>query len=116
MNKFVIMLLMAFALMSCEPSVKNSELINGTAILIGYKVAKHSHMYIMIEETGTTHDIGSLGGRREPVMSLGDRFPIQYYIIGSRIIPYFNRYKYVKDPTNRNSRKVTLPGYEKYCY
>ena len=104
MNKFVIMLLMAFALMSCESSVKNSELKNGTAILIGYK------------ETGTTHDIGSLGGRREPVMSLADRFPIQYYIIGSRIIPYFNRYKYVKDPTNRNSRKVTLPGYEKYCY
>lgn len=110
------MLAAAFTLMSCTSFPQNDELKNGTAVLIGYKVAKHSRMYIMVKETGTTHRITGLGGRREPIMALGDEFPIQYYIRGNMIIPYFDRYKYVRYPTNRKLRKVTLQGYEKYCY
>lgn len=106
---------MTFALMSCEPSFNKDELKNGTAVLIGYKIAKHSHMYIMIEQTGTVHDISFLGGRREPIMSLGDKFPIQYYVRGNRIIPYFDKCKYVKRP-NTTSRKIVMHGYEKYCH
>lgn len=111
----MMILVMTFALMSYEPYFNKDELKNGTAVLIGYKIAKYSHMYIMIEETGTLHDIGSLGGRREPIMSLGDRFPIQYYVRGNRIIPYFDKYKYVKRPHNTTSRKIMMHGYEK-CY
>ena len=119
MTKFLVKCLIGlFAILqfsSCQHS-SEKDLKQGTATLIGYRVAKHSHLYIRIDETGTIHDIGGLGGRREPTLSLGDKFPIQYYQNENNVIPHFDKYKYVKYPTNRRTRRVMLDNYKNYYH
>ena len=107
-------LLVVFQFSSCEPDCSEKDIRQGTATLIGYKVAKHSRLYIRIDETGTIHKITSLGGRREPTLSLGDKFPIQYYYRGNTVVPRFNKFNYVRYPKNRRTRTVMLDEYKDF--
>ena len=87
----------------------------GTAILVGYKVAKHSHIFIKILETNTVHEIGGMGGRREPNIALGTKFVVKYRINNKgNVYPLLNASDYAKQPIDRTSRYVMMTGYEKY--
>lgn len=82
MRKFInifYLFLVSILLASCM-DVEEKDWKDGTATLVGYKVSKHSHIFIKVNETNTLHDISGLGRRREPIIPLGDKFPIKYYV------------------------------------
>ncbi len=81
---------------------------DGKAILVAYRVARHSHLWFQNPETKRVYDIGSVGGRREPNISLGDTIEVQY--CNGEIV--FDRYEYVKQPINRETRFVYLDGFD----
>ncbi len=79
----------------------------GTATLIGYKVSKHSHMLFYLNETGTTHDIGGMGGRREPSIKLNSTIKVKYCVgKDGRITLLVKGRNYAKYPKDRTSRSV----------
>ena len=82
MNKFIkvfYLFLVSILLTSCV-AVEEKDWKDGTATLIGYKVSKHNHIFIKVNETNTLHDIDGLGRRREPIIPLGGKFHIKYYV------------------------------------
>jgi len=88
---------------ACSPNVKECKnRVKGTAILTHYRIAKHSHMWFKNPKTGIVYDVGALGGRREPNIKIGTEINVDY--CDGEII--FDRYKYVKQPTNRTTRYV----------
>lgn len=116
MRKFI--LLFVFALLGmCFTSCDNMkyEEKTGTAMLIGYKVAKHSHIFIKVMETNTIHELGGMGGRREPNIPLGTKFKIRYRVYADgHVRPMVDAYQFGKYPENRRRRYVMLSGYEQY--
>lgn len=93
---------------SCSPTSNKCEnQTSGKAILVAYRVYKHSHMWFQNPETKQIYDINALGGRREPTISLGDT--INVYYCDNQII--FNKYDYVKIPANRSIRFIYLNGF-----
>lgn len=115
MKKCKIYILFSFliiAFSSCREPIKKCENPKkGKAILVAYRVAKHTHLWFQNIETKYVYDVGGVGGRREPNISLGDTINIQY--CGNSII--FNKYDYVKIPINRDTRFRYLKGF-KYLY
>ena len=116
MNKFKISTVAAIAVYamlavvfySCSQGVsecKNPK--NGKAVLVAYRVAKHSHLWLQNPETKQIYDIGGVGGRREPNINLGDTILVQY--CNGEIM--FDRYSYVREPHNRETRFIYLDGF-----
>jgi hypothetical protein len=100
--------MLAVVLSSCSQSVSKCENpTNGKAVLVAYRVAKHSHLWFRNPETKRVYDIGGVGGRREPNIKLGDTINVQY--CNGEIM--FDRYKYVKQPNNRETRFIHLEGF-----
>ncbi len=94
--------------LSCSESVnKCDNPKDGKAVLVAYRVAKHSHLWFQNPETKRIYNIGSVGGRREPNINLGDTIKVQY--CNTEIM--FNRYEYVKQPVNRETRFICLNGF-----
>lgn len=86
-----------------EPEKVACSSTSRTVVLVAYKVAKHSHMWLKDVRTSIVWDISGLGGRREPVMNLGDTIVVQF--CGDELL---DTYKYVKEPVDRTSRYVSL--------
>lgn len=112
--KAIALLILTVVLFSCVGRpVECENPTNGEAILVAYRVAKHSHLWLKNPATGIVHDITGLGGRREPNIELGTKIKVQY--CGNEIM--FNGYEcpYVRQAINRTTRFVPLKGYE-YLY
>lgn len=109
MKKIIIIFLF---LLNCEALKKECvNPIKGEAILVAYRVSKHSHLWFENPKTGKVYDIGGVGGRREPSINLGDS--INVYYCESEIV--FDKDKYVQEPFNRETRFIYLNGY-RYLY
>lgn len=104
--------ILAIFIISCS-NIKNKckNPINGKAVLVAYRVSKHSHLWFQNTETKQIYDISSVGGRIEPNINLGDTILVQY--CNNEII--FNRYDYVKVPINRETRFIYLNEFS-YIY
>ena len=93
---------------SCSQGVSKCENPKiGKAVLVAYRVAKHSHLWLQNPETKQIYDIGDLGGRREPKINLGDTISVQY--CNGEIM--FDRYSYVIEPYNRETRFIYFNGF-----
>ena len=79
---------------------------NGKAVLVAYKVAKHSRLWLQNPNTKQIYNIG-IGKKREPNINLGDTINVQY-CNGEIII---DKYKYVKKE-NRERRFIHLNGFD----
>lgn len=106
MKKFIFLLIISTSLlMSCISKVTECKNpIEGEAIFVAYRVAKHSHMWFQNTKTGQIYDIDGLGGRREPNISLGTIIDVKY--CDGTIL--FDKYKYIREPYNRETRFVIL--------
>lgn len=108
MNGFFAYVLLAVVFYSCSQRVRECESPkNGKAVLVAYRVAKHSHLWFQNTETKQIYDIGGVGGRREPNINLGDTISVKY--CNGDIM--FDRYSYVRQPYNRETRFIHLNGY-----
>src|SRR5574343_183861 len=100
----IIRLVLWFSICFCSScslgEVKCENAKDGKAVLIAYRVAKHSHLWFQNPETKIIYDIGGVGGRREPNINLGDTISVQY--CDDKII--FDKYSYVREPYNRETR------------
>ncbi len=107
-NLFVICCTLLFSCTSTPENVSNSysNIKQGHAVLIGYKVAKHSHVAFKLIETNTTHDIDGMGGRREPNMKLFDTVIVNYCIKDGYVVILHDGSEFAKEPLNINSRIV----------
>lgn len=93
---------------SCSGGVsKRENPKSGKAVLVAYRVSRHSHLWFQNPETKQIYDIDGLGGRREPNINLGDTIPVQY--CKGEIV--FDRYSYVRQPYNEKTRFIYLDGY-----
>jgi hypothetical protein len=100
--------MLAVVFYSCSQGVSKCENPkNGKAVLVAYRVAKHSHLWLQNPETKQIYDIGSVGGRREPNINLGDTIAVEY--CNGEIM--FDRYSYVREPYNRETRFIYLNGF-----
>lgn len=70
--------------------------------LIGYRVAKHSHLWVKDHSTGVVYDIGGLGGRREPSVPIGSIINVK--VCGAHA--YVDKAEYVRVPEDRTTRIV----------
>lgn len=108
-SAIVVYAMLVVVFYSCSQGVSKCENPkNGKAVLVAYRVAKHSHLWFQNPETKQIYDIGSVGGRREPNINLGDTISVQY--CNGEII--FDRYSYVRQPYNRETRFIHLNGYD----
>lgn len=116
MKKFKISTVAAIALyamlvvvfFSCSQSVGKCENpSNGKAVLVAYRVAKHSHLWFQNPETKKVYDISGIGGRREPNINLGDTINVQY--CNGEIM--LDKYSCVRQPYNRETRFIYLQGF-----
>jgi hypothetical protein len=80
---------------------------SGKAVLVAYKVAAHSHIWFQDPKTKRIFHEGTLGGRKEPTVSLGDTINV-HYCDGTLM---FDKNLYVKSPMDRSSRFKCLGGY-----
>lgn len=105
----ILILLISLTLASCVGyPTKCENPIDGKAVLVAYRVAKHSHIWLKDPRTNIIYDIGGLGGRREPNINLGDTINVQYcnkYMME-------NQYDLVQEPNDRTTRYISLNGYE----
>jgi hypothetical protein len=99
--------MLVVCLSSCSMN-KCENTTNGKAVLVAYKVAKHSHLWFQNPENKQLYYISSVGGRREPNINLGDTIYVQY--CDGEIL--FDKYQYVKRPDNRKKRFTHLDGFE----
>jgi len=100
--------MLAVVFSSCSQGVSKCENPkNGKAVLVAYRVAKHSHLWFQNPTTKKIYDINGVGGRREPNINLGDTITVQY--CNGEIM--FDRYSYVREPYNRETRFIHLNGY-----
>lgn len=107
-----------FFLISCDNGINSASckdnVVIGTAVLVGYKVSKHSRLYVFDPETHKIHTLHSLGGRREPSLKIGESFDVQYCGLNKEYL-YIDRDRlrttYVRVPEDKKSRTVMLPGY-----
>ena len=100
--------LLAVFFSSCSQGVNKCENpTNGKAVLVAYRVAKHSHLWFQNPETKQVYDISGVGRRKEPNINLGDTINVQY--CNGEIM--LDRYKYVKQPNNRETRFIYLDGF-----
>ena len=77
--RLTILLVSLLFLSSCKNKPRVcKELKEGEAVLVAYRVAKHSHMWFLNPATNTIYDIDGLGGRREPTIKLGQSIDVQY--------------------------------------
>lgn len=107
-SAIIIYMMLAVFFSSCSQRVdecKNPK--NGKAVLVAYRVAKHSHLWFQNPKNKQIYDIRSVGGRREPNINLGDTIHVQY--CNGEIM--FDRYSYVRQPYNRKTRFTYLNGY-----
>ena len=101
-------ILLGVGFFSCSQDVNNCvNPTNGKVVLVAYRVAKSSHLWFQNTETKQVYDIGGVGGRREPIIKLGDTINVQY--CNGEIM--FNKYQYVKEPNNRETRFIHLVGF-----
>lgn len=112
--KHLLILLILFS--SCtnnvKPPIKCKNSIKGKAVLIAYRVSKHSHLWFQNPITKQIYDISGVGGRRKPNISLGDTINVEY--CNNKII--FNKYKYVKKPFNGETRFIYLTQFNNHYY
>ena len=109
-TKPAIVLYAMLAVVFCSYSQGVSKCENpkdGKAVLVAYRVAKHSHLWFKNPETKQIYDIGNIGGRREPKINLGDTISVKY--CNGEIM--LDRYSYVRQPYNRETRFIHLNGY-----
>jgi len=105
----LIILLSVLFLFSCQSKPRVcKELKEGEAVLIAYRVAKHSHMWFLDPVTNTVYDIDGIGGRREPTIKLGQSIQVQY--CDGDII--FDKYSYAVYPENADTRFIYMKGYQ----
>lgn len=111
--KNIIFIIFALLLItSCaQKQVECSNPIKGKAILVAYKVAKHSNMWLLNPATNTVYNINSLGGRREPNIKITDTINVEY--CNDEIL--FDKYQYVRYPENTTSRFIYYKNYS-YLY
>ncbi len=105
--KYAIIIL-TLILASCKPECKVTK--QGTAKLVGYKVAKSSHMCFQLMETGTNHDIGQMGGRREPNIAIGTTVKCSYVLdtCSFYIDILLDPYHFAKEPNDGTARTVGI--------
>jgi hypothetical protein len=100
--------MLAVVFFSCSNHVSDcNNPTNGKAVLVAYRVAKHSHLWFQNPKTKKVYDIGGVGGRREPNINLGDAINVQY--CNGEIM--LDRYRYVKQANNLKTRFIHLDGF-----
>lgn len=77
MKLLLLILLLTTISFSCNNKPRKTK-YTGSVILIGYKVAWHSHFYFYLIDNNTKYDMNDLGIRVEPSINLGDTMLIQY--------------------------------------
>lgn len=108
--RYILLALLGFMVMSCEPKRTNEcDSYKGKAVLVAYRVAKHSHMWLENPANGQVYDIGSLGGRRIPNIELGDTIDVEYCKCVEPI--NFDSHKYVNHAGGMSTHRKALPGY-----
>lgn len=105
MNK-LLLIISAFLLLSCNGRKTCDKPVSSKGMLVAYRVAKHSHLWLRDINTGSIYDVGGLGGRREPVMALGDVIDIK--VCGNEVVSDVP----VRYPDNSDTRFVFLSGYK----
>ena len=61
MNKIII-ILTAFLLLSCNGRKNCDKPVVSKGMLVAYRVAKHSHLWLRDINTDSIYDVGGLGG------------------------------------------------------
>jgi len=108
MKIFIVIFLVFIS--SCQSNTCE-QFSTGKAVLVAYRIATSSHLWLEDAITHKIYDIQGLGGRREPLIELGDTVNVQF--CNGRV--YFDGYNYVEYPKNSETRFICLPGYE-YIY
>lgn len=114
MKSFLIIGLVAISLLSscrqapkCSP--ENSKIVSGELELVGYKIAKHSHVLFVARGTGLfdgrEFDLDGLGGKRKPTISIGTKVPCQFIICPNGVDLKFDVQSYVSE-TNDEYKSV----------
>lgn len=93
-------------IVSCNKHEKCTDHKKSKCVLVAYRVAKHSHFWLKRLDTGLYHNVGGLGGRRIPIMNLGDTIIVEFckneiIIDGSDYSVY---------PQNTQTRFVCIEG------
>ena len=104
MNK-LLLIISAFLLLSCNGRKTCDNPVKGRAMLVAYRVAKHSHVWLQDVKTDSIYEVSGLGGRREPIAKLGDVIDVTY--CGNEIVSEIP----VQYPDNTDTRFVFLTGY-----
>lgn len=106
MRKIILALIvLSLLVLSCSKSVTCDNPVSSKGMLVAYRVAKHSHLWLKDINTGSIYEVSGLGGRREPVMALGDVIDIK--ICGNEVVSEIP----VRYPDNTDTRFVFLTGY-----
>lgn len=106
-TKFTIIAFLVCLFASCSSKPDCVSPIQGKAVLVAYRIGKHSEMWLRNPATGTVFNIKDIGGRRAPTIDLNDTINVQY--CHNDII--FNKSKYVV-VTNESNTFVWLKGYD----
>lgn len=102
---------LSLILIGCSPSNnEDCQLIKGKVVLVAYKISKHSKYWVKNVKNNDIYELGGLGGRREPIISLGDTIDVTFCYVKPTI--NIDKKSYVKK-TNNNSTFKSLNGYEK---
>lgn len=72
----IMIILIVSTLVGCSFKPCCDKFEDRKAILEGYRIAKHSHMYIRLVGEPNIIDIDGLGGRRKPTIKLGDTLSV----------------------------------------
>ena len=94
-------------IVSCNKHEKCTDHKNSKCVLVAYRVAKHSHMWLKRIDTGLIYDISGLGGRRIPIINLGDTINVEF--CKNEII--FDGSGYSVYPQNSQTRFIHMDGY-----
>ncbi len=106
MKKIVLVIALSFLVLSCSKRTNCDKPVVSKGMLVAYRVAKHSHLWLRDINTDSIYDVGGLGGRREPVMALGDVIDIK--VCGNEVVSDVP----VRYPDNTDTRFVFLSGYK----
>ena len=107
MRKIIALIVLSLLVLSCSKNRTCDKPVSSKGILVAYRVAKHSHLWLRDINTDSIYDVGGLGGRREPVMALGDVIDIK--VCGNEVVSDVP----VRYPDNTDTRFVFLSGYKR---
>lgn len=104
--KYILLMLIAILSFGCaEPTCEKP--VNGKAVIVAFKVAKHSRVWLKNPQTNLIDRV-SLGKRKQVIYNMGDTIDVLY--CGDRTL--IDRDRLVRRADNTTTRFESLQGYE----